>query len=90
MNIKELNGKSIKKALACKSASYRWHNKNKSGGNFGINLLGVNSKDLEITGQYDLTGQVYGLRIGLIYWSRMSVKPTDFNELMTMLKLFSE
>ena len=44
MNIKMLNGNKIKKLMKAKSSRFRWHNKNKSGGNFGINIYGIKNK----------------------------------------------
>ena len=64
---KELTGEKLKKSLELHRAAYRWHNKNKSGGNFGINLdTSANWQELhfELTGYYNAQGQVIGLSFG--------------------------
>ncbi len=64
----ELTGAKLKRDLGLKSAKYRWHNKNKSGGNFGINLIaGDDDKDSEIDGMYNTKGEVVTLSVGAIY-----------------------
>lgn len=82
MNIKELNGRAIKKALGAERVMFRWHNKNKSGGNFGINILGVNKGDWEISGHYDTEGNILSLRFGKIYQAGMALSNRDFKEIM--------
>ena len=83
MNVKELNGRAIKKALGAQRVMFRWHNKNKSGGNFGINILGVNNGDWEISGHYDTNGNILSLRFGKIYQAGMLVSNRQFDELMS-------
>ena len=56
INKKELNGIALKKCLNAFKVGYRWNNKNKGWGNFGINIYfseefkrGI---DKELTGNY--------------------------------------
>ena len=62
MNIKDFKSLEIKKKLNADSVSYRWHNKNKIGGSFGINIIGVNGRDYQISGHYNNKGVVRELR----------------------------
>ena len=56
INKKELAGNRLKKSLNARKVCYRWNNKNKGWGNFGINIYfseefkrGI---DKELTGEY--------------------------------------
>lgn len=82
MNIKELNGQAIKKALNAKSASYRWHNRNTRGGNFGINIRGVSGNDWEISGDYNTQGEIAHLRFGRLFAVGIRMFETEFELLM--------
>jgi hypothetical protein len=86
MNIKELNGPAIKKALGCKSCLRRYHNKNKSGGNFGINIIDINGQDVELSGDYNTEGDVIHLRFGRLYHAGISISERNFDVLMDMIK----
>ncbi len=85
MKITELNGKAIKKALGAKSCCYRWHNKNLTGGNFGINVLAVNGNDWQICGEYDNFGNVRNLRFGRIFSVCLRMPETEFNAFMNSI-----
>ena len=71
INIKEFKGNLIKKQLGANSASFRWHNKNKSGGNFGINIYFAKEfnreTDREFTGYYNKEGEIYNLSYSPLY-----------------------
>ena len=71
INIKDFKGRIIKKYLKCNSASFRWHNKNKSGGNFGINIYFQKEfnreTDKEFTGYYNKDGFIYSLCFSPLY-----------------------
>lgn len=67
MNIKELKSNLIKKNLKADSVCFRWHNKNLNGGNFGINICGVQEKDYEITGYYNIKGTITDLYFGYLF-----------------------
>ena len=71
INIKELKGQEIKKQLNAFSCAFRWHNKNKSGGNFGINIYFTKEfnrdTDKEITGYYNKEGNIYSLNFSPLY-----------------------
>ena len=85
MNIKELNGKAIKKALNAKSAAFRYHNRNTRGGNFGINVRGVNGLDCEISGDYNVEGQITHLRFGRLFQCGIVIPERNFQYFMEMI-----
>ena len=67
---KELTGLKLKRDLNLMRANQRWHNKNKSGGNFGYNLFsdpGVSRTNFELTGAYNTKGEITSLRFGRIW-----------------------
>lgn len=66
MKITELKSIQIKKNLCAASVRFRWHNKNNTGGNFGINVIGVKGKNYEISGRYNCEGTLRCLRFGFI------------------------
>lgn len=62
----ELTGSRLKKALGFHRGSYQWHNRNKSGGNFGINLYptvngGWQRESYMLSGAYNSDGIVTAL-----------------------------
>lgn len=71
VHIKELSGARIKKSLGAFKVAKRWHNKNKSGGNFGINIYprstSLNDQAYEITGYHNTKGYVTRLRFSELY-----------------------
>lgn len=88
LTMKELKGTALKKALNAKSVSMRWHNKNKSGGNFGFNIRGVpnTAHDFELTGNYNEHGEVFGLIFGRIYWGATPIRANSYDMLIQILK----
>ena len=90
LTMKELKGTALKKALNAKSVSMRWHNKNKSGGNFGFNIRGVpnTADDFELTGNYNEHGEVFGLRFGKIFWGNHPFRVKNYDELIQVLNAF--
>ena len=86
INISELKGTFIKLKLGAKACRFRWHNKNKSGGNFGINILGLNGKDYEISGAYDNNGIICNLRFGYIYQAGSLMPRKNLDETLEMIK----
>ena len=93
LNIKELTGPRLKKALGLRRAVRRYNNKNKSGGNFGINLHTHSQGNFEITGDYDPYGTIRLLSIGQLYQPGMLVcrnenyKDYTFDYLISQIKL---
>lgn len=82
INIIELKGNRIKKAIGAESVNKRYHNKNKSGGNFGFTIV----KDktwYDLSGYYNTEGHVHGLRFGQFSnaGAELPIKPTTFDEL---------
>lgn len=86
MKIQELNGNAIKKALGIKKAYFRWHNKNKTWGNFGINLEEVNGIDCEISGSYNENKDIISLCFGRMYQAGIAISERNFEYLMDMIK----
>jgi len=75
MIISELNGRAVKKLIKAKSCSYRYHNKNNFGGNFGFEIRGVDGKDYELNGEYrhSFEGLITTIRFGKVYWPRIEL-----------------
>jgi len=77
INIKELRGTSLKRDLGLERVIKRWHNKNKSGGNFGINLMTKQRPHYEITGYHDTQGNVTSLSFGELYQAGTTIFRRD-------------
>lgn len=69
VNIKDLSGIKLKKALGIYKAVKRYHNKNASGGNFAIELRFSSQlgDGIELSGMHDTDGIVRVLDIGPLY-----------------------
>jgi hypothetical protein len=88
MYIKDLKSIVIKKKLNAESVCFRWHNKNKSGGNFGINICGVSDNDYGISGRYNDQGLLINLRFGFIYQRGIHMEVKDINEMFEFIENF--
>ena len=91
MIIQDLKTSQIKKGLKANRCKFRYHNKNKSGGNFGINIIfsefgKEDYKNFEISGNYDKGGLLYGLSVGLAYQIGFKVDVANMEELILKLK----
>ena len=92
ININELKGFNLKKDINLKRVIKRWHNKNKSGGNFGINLMTGGPKDYELTGYHTINGDIYSLGLGELYQvntriiDRDNYKDWDYEKLVNLVK----
>lgn len=67
MNMRELNGSILKKRLGAKKSSFLWHNKNKSGGNFGLSIMDFMGHSWAVSGYYDTKGDITDLQFGRLY-----------------------
>lgn len=85
MKLIDLKSKEIKKRFDANSVAFRWHNKNKSGGNFGINIHDVNGQDYQITGEYNTDGILRGLRFGFIYQAGIPVNVDSIEQLFEFM-----
>ena len=85
MNIKELNGRSIKKSLNANRVHFQWHNRNNSGGNFGINIRGLKGADFEISGDYDRQGTIHTLHFGYLCSLGIRMFEDTFEKLMNSI-----
>ena len=80
INMKDLTGPKLKKALGLNTAIKSYHNKNKSGGNFGINLRETpEGKLFVLSGSHDLNGDVYGLTIDSVRIGFPSIRLVSIN-----------
>lgn len=86
MNIKDLKSAVLKKRLNARQVCYRWHNKNKTGGNFGINLCGVQGKDYEISGYYDTEGNIKALHFGFIFTAGLAIDVKNLDDLFEFIE----
>ncbi len=67
IKIKDLNGTYLKKDLCIERVIKRYHNRNKSGGNFGINLMTGKSKNFELNGNHDTNDVITSLYFTELY-----------------------
>jgi hypothetical protein len=98
MKIQELKTSEIKKALGFKKASFRYHNKNNSGGNFGTNFIygewalkdkSSDYENFDISGEYDATGELYKINIGYAYQGLgVRLSKEQFKDLKTLIENF--
>lgn len=88
LTISELKGNRLKKDLDLDKAFFRWHNKNKTWGNFGINLITKEGlENCEITGNYKKpNGEIYGLRFGVLYQCGYNLPKVNYSEMIKLLK----
>lgn len=80
-----LKGPNLKRDLGVRRVIKRWHNKNNSGGNFGINILmNVGDKDYELTGYHNVSGEVYSLTLAPLYRAvgRKIIRPDNYRDMM--------
>ena len=63
----DLTGPKLKKMLGANRALRRYHNKNKSGGNFGINIYTEGKGSFEINGRYNPNGEIISIDIGRLW-----------------------
>lgn len=75
---KEINGRAFKKELQLNKCGFQYHNKNNSGGNFGLNFYKeeeFNEKvDFSLHGAYNKDGEIVNLRIMSIRVSCFIIK----------------
>jgi hypothetical protein len=74
INIKELSGHRLRKDLCLKYVVKRWHNHNKTGGNFGINLITGGEINFEITGYHNIEGKITTLQFKHLYGQTIYAK----------------
>ena len=89
ININQLKGTNLKKDVGLHRVLKRWHNHNKTGGNFGINLYPMDhaSKKFEITGEHDTDGTVRRLRFGELYQVGQTLFDNEYYSLWDYDKL---
>lgn len=80
INITELTGPVLKKQLPIKRAKKRYHNKNKSGGNFGFTLMSEEQPDFEMVGYHDRNGTIINLRIKLLWQAGGAILIEKYNK----------
>ena len=94
MKKSELKTNDLKKLINAKRIAQRWHNKNKSGGNFGLNIYFgdefVRGRDKEITGNYNSDGEITSLHFGNLYWGNQSVPKECFISLEELAKYLNK
>lgn len=67
MNIKEIRGTALKKALGAESASFGYNTKSHFGGSFAMNIRGLHGKDWQLCGLYSADGALWELDFGPLY-----------------------
>jgi len=80
VNMNQLTGPKLKKELNLIKATKRYHNKNKSGGNFGIDLrITPKGKWFTISGYHNLDNEVTSARIGKSFNPGMTlINPNNY------------
>ena len=88
MNVKEVRGAYFKKALRASRCYFRYHNKNKSGGNFGFEMQGlIGGRGLELWGHYGADGEIYHLAIGDIFGRKSEISKEIHSDRDAVIKL---
>ena len=93
INIKELKGNFFKKEFNLFKCRYGYHNKNNSGGNFGLDFY-LNEKFNELTdftldGDYNIKGEIFNLKIRSIRAGLFVITiPKEKQENLELLKDF--
>jgi hypothetical protein len=94
MKIQDLKAglKQIKREFKFNCVKFRYHNKNLSGGNFGIDLIKGNYGDrereyYEISGNYNTQNDLFSLRIGKGFQIGSKVNPKDINDLINSIRI---
>ena len=97
INIKELKGNRFKKELNLYRCSFGFHNKNTTGGNFGLGFY-LNKEfnentDFELYGHYNTEGELLNLKImsircGCFVVPIGNINEMDINGLIEHLKRF--
>lgn len=97
INIKEIKGTRFKKELNLNRCRFGYHNKNNSGGNFGLDFYKeeeFNEKiDFSLSGAYDKIGNIRRLslssiRIGMFQFKINLDECSNFDKLVEDLKDF--
>lgn len=75
----ELKGTKLKKVVNAKRVGKHYHNKNKSGGNFGITIRMKNDDVYQLNGYYNTDGVVYLMSFGEGYGlGKRIVRPDNY------------
>ena len=84
----DLTGAKLKKMLGANKASRRYHNKNNSGGNFGINIYTDGKDSFEINGKYNTKGEITSMGIGKLWGmpTQYRIGNTDKTQLLKFIK----
>ncbi len=89
----QITGPKLKKDLNLKKGHYRWHNKNKRGGNFGINLTRnpdeEGHKFFELVGYYRTDGSIRYLQFGKLFNPGSKIGNVDnltYDQLLSLIK----
>jgi len=76
----DLKTTQLRKLINANRIIQRWHNKNKHGGNFGINIYFgedfIRDRDKEITGEYNTDGVLTSVQFGEL-WGHTYIIPKD-------------
>ena len=90
MNITEVNGRYFKRMLNASRCSFRYHNKNKNGGNFGFEMRGlIGGRNLELWGHYSADGEIYHLAIGDIHGRMNEIAKSIYSNRDEVIKLIN-
>jgi hypothetical protein len=93
VKFQDIDNHAIKKILGFDTAKVRYHNKNKTGGNFGTNYVygkfnTPGYENYEINGQYDVQGNLIQLGIGPAYQIGYRMDPNNIHNLQELIEAF--
>lgn len=86
MKMTELKSGFLKKEFNASKARFRYHNKNKSGGNFAIELWGIDGKDYDLHGYYDIDLTITHLDFGVCMRAGHDVPSASLEEMLNYIK----
>ena len=80
INIKQIDGRDLKKRVGADRVIKRYHNKHKSGsGNFGYTIRMPDDSVYDITGDYGRDGTIYNLKVDTSYIGYRSLDQKDID-----------
>lgn len=96
LTITDFKASEIKKLSGAERVGYQWHNKNKTGGNFGYNLFFPNPNaiggrdDYMFSGEYDTTGKLRWLRVSKGFSAGISIPQEKLIDMPTLIGYMKE
>ncbi len=87
LTMNQVTGSAFKKEVGFKRAIKRYHNKNKSGGNFGFTLIDKNDKWYDLHGFHDTNKKVSNVRFGKYSETGSPISTSSLSKMMKGIKI---